>query len=83
MKQNKGGSLMDYILTLVFLCANGEKSSISIDSVSPTISSEEVTNIMDIIIEKNVIITKNGILTGKYNAYLTQKQVTKFTIIKF
>ena len=58
-------------------------SSISIDSVSPTISPEEITTIMDTIIVKNIFTTKNGMLTGKYNAYLSQKQVTKFTIIKF
>ncbi|PRR81498.1 DUF2922 domain-containing protein [Clostridium vincentii] len=74
---------MDYILTLVFLCDNGKTSSISIDSVSPTISAEEVTTLMDTVIGKNVVKTTNGLLTGKYNAYLTQKQGTKFTIIKF
>lgn len=71
---------MNYILTLVFLCANGDKSSISIDPVSPIIAPEEANALMDTIISKNVFITKNGSLTGKYDAYLTQKQVTKFDI---
>jgi len=71
---------MNYILTLIFLSANGEKSSISIDPVSPTIAPEEANALMDTIIAKNVFITKNGSLTGKYDAYLTQRQVTKFDV---
>jgi len=71
---------MDYVLTLVFLCANGEKSSISIDSASPLLAPEEAIALMDTIITKNIFITKNGSLTGKYDAYLTQKQVTKFAV---
>ena len=35
---------------------------------------------MDVIIAKNVFITKNGSLTGRYAANLTQKQVTKFDV---
>ena len=72
---------MDYGLTLIFLCANGEKSTFSIDSVSPIIAPEEANALMDTIIEKNVFTTKNGSLTGKYSAHLTQKQVTKFSVI--
>ena len=71
---------MDYILNLTFLCANGERSSISIDPVSPTIAPEEAIALMDIIIAKNVFITKNGSLTARYAANLTQKQVTKFDV---
>jgi len=71
---------MDYVLTLVFLCANGEKSSISIDAANPLLAPEEANTLMDTIISKNVFVTKNGSLTGKYDAYLTQKQVTKFAI---
>jgi hypothetical protein len=71
---------MDYILNLTFLCANGEKSSISIDPVSPTIASEQAIALMDVIITKNVFVTKNGSLTGRYVATLTQRQVTKFAV---
>jgi len=71
---------MDYVLNLTFLCANGEKSSMSIEPVSSTIAPEEAITLMDVIIAKNVFITKNGSLTGRYAANLTQKQVTKFDV---
>jgi hypothetical protein len=71
---------MDYILTLSFLCSNGEKSSLSIEPVSPTIAPEATIALMDVIIAKNVFVTKNGSLVGRYGATLTQRQVTKFAV---
>jgi len=71
---------MDYILNLSFLCSNGDKSSITIDPVSPTIAPEEAVALMDVIIAKNVFVTKNGSLVGRYGANMTQKQVTKFDV---
>ena len=35
---------------------------------------------MDVSIAKNVFITKNGSLVGRYGANLTQRQVTKFAV---
>ena len=35
---------------------------------------------MDAIIEKDIFLTKNGTLTGKYSAQLVQRQVTKFEV---
>jgi len=71
---------MDYILSLTFLCSNGDKSSITIEPVSPTIAPEEAIALMDVIIAKDVFITKNGSLVGRYAANMTQKQVTKFDV---
>jgi len=71
---------MDYILNLTFLCANGDKSSMSIEPVSPTIAPEEAIALMDVMIAKDVFITKNGSLTARYGANLTQRQVTKFDV---
>lgn len=71
---------MNYSLTLTFLCANGEKSSVTVDNVDASITKEQVTNLMDTIISKNIFLTKNGEFTGKSAAKLTQKAVTKFDI---
>jgi len=71
---------MDYILNLTFLCSNGDKASMSIDPVSPTIAPEEAIALMDVILAKNVFITKNGSLVGRYGANLIQRQVTKFAV---
>ena len=71
---------MEYSLTLTFICENGEKSSISIDGVKSYITKDQVSSLMDTIISKNIFLTKNGILTGKSGAQLTQKAVTKFEV---
>ena len=71
---------MEYSLTLTFICENGEKSSISIDGVKSDITKDQVSSLMDTIISKNIFLTKNGILTGKSGAQLTQKAVTKFEV---
>lgn len=71
---------MEYSLTLTFICENGEKSSISIDGVKSDITKDQVSSLMDTIISKNIFLTKNGILTGKSGAQLTQKAVTKFEL---
>ena len=72
---------MEYSLTLTFICENGEKSSISIDGVKSDITKDQVSSLMDTIISKNIFLTKNGILTGKSGAQLTQKAVTKFELV--
>ena len=71
---------MDYILAMTFICASGDRTTISIDGVEPTISNVEVRALMNTIIEKNIFITKNGSLVEMYNAQLTQRQVTKLEV---
>lgn len=71
---------MEYILTLSFLCSNNTKSSISIEGANKMLSSEEVTTLMDTIIEKNIFKSKNGSFVKKSGAVLTQKAVSKFTV---
>lgn len=71
---------MDYILTMTFLCANGDKTSISLDGVKPTLAAPDVVTLMDTIISNNIFETKKGILTEKYGAQLTTRQVTKLEI---
>ncbi|MDU3411491.1 DUF2922 domain-containing protein [Clostridium sp.] len=40
----------------------------------------EASTLMDSIIEKDIFLTKNGTLTGKYSAQLVQRQVTKLEV---
>ena len=71
---------MEYSLTMVFLGGNSEKTSFTITGVKDTITQAEVSALMDTIIEKNIFLTKNGTLVGKYGASLTEKSVTKFNV---
>lgn len=71
---------MDYILTMTFLCANGDKTSISIDGVKTALATPDVVTLMETIIANNIFSTKNGILVEKYGAQLTQRQVTKLEV---
>ncbi|MBD7912088.1 DUF2922 domain-containing protein [Clostridium cibarium] len=71
---------MEYILSLTFICANGQKTSLSIEGVKATITEAQASTLMDTIIAKNIFLTKNGAFTGKSGATLTQRQVTKLDV---
>ena len=68
---------MEYSLQLVFLSETGAKSSITISEVKPGLTNEEVSTLMDTIIEKNIFETNKGALVSKYSAQLVQRTVTK------
>ena len=71
---------MDHILTMTFICKSGAKKNLSVDGVKPSLTSTEVRIFIDKIIEMNVFQTKNGALTEKSSAQITQKQVTNLEI---
>ncbi|MGG7178313.1 DUF2922 domain-containing protein [Clostridium paraputrificum] len=71
---------MEYILTMTFLCASGDKATISVDGVTSTLSNVEVRTLMDTIIEKNIFITKNGSFIEKFSANITQRQTTNLEV---
>ena len=71
---------MDYSLTMTFLTQSGEKSNIIISDVRDDITEVEAFALMDTIVSKDIFTSKNGALTAKYSASLTQKEVTKFEI---
>ncbi len=71
---------MNYSLTMTFLTATGEKSNIIISDVRDNITETEAFALMDTIVSNNVFTSKNGDLTAKYSAALTQKEVTKFEV---
>ena len=71
---------MEYTLAMTFLTAAGEKSTLSISGVKPTLTKDEVNTLMDNIIAKNIFKTNSGDLVKKSGAQLTQRQVTKYEV---
>ena len=70
----------EYILQMVFLTDANEKWTYSISGVKPSITDENVSAIMDIILANDVFVTKKGALASKYSAKITQRQVTVLDI---
>ena len=56
---------MEYSLAMTFLTVAGEKSTLSISGVKPTITKDEVNALMDTIISKNIFKTNSGDLVNK------------------
>ena len=70
---------MEYILSMTFICENGEKTTLSVDGVKSSITKEEITNLMNIIITINIFLPKHGSLTTKDGATLTEKTTTAYS----
>ena len=71
---------MEYILTMTFTTEIGEKSSMTISGVKGDITKEEISALMDKIIEKNIFETKHGSLAGKSGANVTERKITKYEL---
>ena len=71
---------MEYSLSMTFVTETGDKVSMTVSGVKSNISQAEVSTLMDTIIAKDVFLTKNGSLSAKYSAQLTQREVTKFDL---
>lgn len=71
---------MEYSLQMVFVCATGEKTSITISDVKSELTNPEVVSLMDTIIENDIFATSKGSLTSKYSAQVIQRQVTKWEL---
>ena len=71
---------MEYTLSMTFLTATDEKYSLSISGVRTNLNSEEVSALMDIILENDIFISKKGSIVSKYAAKITERQVTSFDI---
>lgn len=71
---------MEYTLSMTFLTAAGEKSTLSVSGVKPALTKDEVNALMDTVIAKNVFKTNSGDLVKKSGAQVTQRQVTKFDV---
>ena len=71
---------MTYTLSMSFLTETGEKSTFSISGVKADVSQEEVTTLMDAIIENKIFRNKKGDFMTKEGATLNQRESTKFEI---
>lgn len=71
---------MDYSLTMTFINTSGDKTSLTISGVKDTLTKEDVTTLMDTIIENDIFVSNGASLVSKYGAQLTQRQTTKFDI---
>jgi hypothetical protein len=71
---------MEYTLAMTFLTETGEKSTLSVAGVKPTVTKDEVNALMETIIAKNIFKTNSGDLVKKSGAQLTQRQVTKYEV---
>ena len=71
---------MEYILSMTFLTSTGAKSSMTVSGVKSTITKEEISALMDTIIEKNIFQTKSGTLASKSGANVTERKVTKYEL---
>ena len=70
---------MEYILSITFICENGEKTTLSIDGVKSSITKEEIISLMDTIIANNIFLTKHGGLVSKSGASITERVVTSYS----
>lgn len=71
---------MIYTLSMTFMGSSGEKTTISIEGVKENLNTAEASTLMDLIIEKNIFLTKKGSLIEKSSAQLVQRSVTKFDV---
>lgn len=71
---------MEFSLQMVFVCANGEKSSMTISEVKSGLTQANIVTLMDNIIANDIFVTDNGALTAKYSAQIVQREVTKYEL---
>ena len=72
---------MEYILAMTFLTELGIKSNFNISGIKPDLTSAQVNTLMDTIIAKDIFASASGALVKKSEAHITQKAVTKITIV--
>lgn len=71
---------MEYVLTMNFTTSTGAKSSMTINGIKADVTKEQIAELMDIIIEKNIFETKSGSLASKNGANVTERKVTKYEL---
>ena len=71
---------MEYTLSMTFLTETDDKYTLSISGVRQKLNSQEVSDLMDIILENDIFISKKGAIASKYAAKVTERQITKFTV---
>jgi hypothetical protein len=68
---------MDFTLYLSFITSSGKKSSMTIPGVRSDITKDEVSDLMNLIIEKNIFLSDKGFLVSAHSAKVTEKRSTE------
>lgn len=68
---------MSKMLVMTFLTSKGKKSSIKVEPVRPGVSDGEVVLLMEMIVSKNIFITKDGYLIKPDGAQIVERTVSK------
>ena len=71
---------MEYVLTMNFITSTGSKSSMTISGVKSDLTKEQISSLMDKIIEKNIFQTKSGTFSRKSGANVTERKITKYDL---
>ncbi|HCW54414.1 MAG TPA: DUF2922 domain-containing protein [Clostridium sp.] len=71
---------MEYILTMTFITSTNAKYTMSINGVKPDLTKDQISALMDTIIEKNIFQTKSGAFASKSGANITERKVTKYDL---
>ena len=71
---------MEYILSMTFLTSTGAKSSMTVSGVKSDITKQEISDLMDTIIENDIFNTKSGNLAGKSGANVTERKIVKYDL---
>lgn len=71
---------MEYVLTMNFITSTGSKSSMTISGVKSDLTKEQISSLMDKIIEKNIFQTKSGTFASKSGANVTERKITKYDL---
>lgn len=71
---------MSKMLVMTFLTSEGKKSSLRVDPVRAGVSDGEVAVLMDLIVSKNVFITKDGYLVKPDGAQIVERTVSKLRV---
>ncbi|WP_034855681.1 DUF2922 domain-containing protein [Clostridium intestinale] len=67
---------MKYSLTLTFLTANGERSTLTIADIKSDITPEDVAELIAVILRENIFTSKNGDLVSFKSARIDEKGST-------
>ena len=67
-------------LVMIFKTESGEKANLSITNIKEDLTSDEISNAMDIIIAKDAFICKGGSLKEKLSAQIITKNVDNIDV---
>uniref|UniRef100_A0A7V3ZJN0 DUF2922 domain-containing protein n=1 Tax=Dictyoglomus thermophilum TaxID=14 RepID=A0A7V3ZJN0_DICTH len=60
------------VIRMTFLDSGGERNIITVANPRDDITEQDILNVMDLIIQKNIFVGKSGDLTSKYDARIVE-----------